>query len=97
MWEVKFTARATKQVGRLPEKIRRSLKSLVKDLELSGPIAASWANFAKFKEHQDCYHCHLKKGRPSYVAVWRVADRGIKLIEVRYVGIHEDADYRKIC
>jgi len=26
-----------------------------------------------------------------------VADRGIKLIEVRYVGTHEDADYRRIC
>jgi hypothetical protein len=43
------------------------------------------------------YHCHIKKGRPTYVVVWQVTDREIKIVEVKYVGTHEGADYRRIC
>jgi hypothetical protein len=31
---------------------------------------------------------HLKKGHPTYVAVWEVKDYEIKLVEVTYVGEH---------
>jgi len=38
-------------------------------------------------------HCHLKKGKPTYVALWE-EDRGeVRLVEVTYVGTHEDAPY----
>jgi hypothetical protein len=36
--------------------------------------------------------CHLKKGRPTYVACWTV-DKKNKVIEVYYAGTHEKAPY----
>ena len=42
------------------------------------------------------YHCHLNKGHPRYVAVWKVTDYEIRLMEIRYVGSHENADYQRI-
>lgn len=39
------------------------------------------------------HHCHIKKGRPCYVAIWEERDRSIKLVEVTYVGTHEKAPY----
>ncbi len=80
-----------------PEDIRASLKFLIKDIQEGGPVVAQWPNFGKITGKDDCYHCHLKKGRPTYVAVWRVADTVIKIVEIRYVGTHEGADYRRIC
>jgi hypothetical protein len=31
------------------------------------------------------------------VAVWQVIERQTWLNEVRYVGVHESADYRRVC
>jgi hypothetical protein len=39
------------------------------------------------------HHCHLRRGNPTYVAVWEVTNKQIKLVEVRYVGTHENAPY----
>lgn len=39
------------------------------------------------------HHCHLKKGHPTYVVIWQVTDKTIKLVEVTYVGTHEKAPY----
>ncbi len=36
---------------------------------------------------------HLKKGRPTYVAIWEVTDKEIRIIEVIYAGTHEKAPY----
>ena len=35
----------------------------------------------------------LKKGHPTYVAIWEVTDKEIRLIEVIYAGTHEKAPY----
>jgi len=35
----------------------------------------------------------LRKGRPTYVAVWEIRKDEIRLIEVTYVGTHENAPY----
>jgi hypothetical protein len=35
----------------------------------------------------------LKKGNPTYVAVWRESKNEIRLIEVIYAGSHEKAPY----
>jgi len=39
---------------------------------------------------------HLKKGQPTYVAVWEVVDNKIKIVDVEvvYVGTHEKAEQR---
>jgi len=39
----------------------------------------------------DRHHCHLKKGHPTYVAVWRVVAE--KTVEIIYAGTHESAPY----
>lgn len=37
------------------------------------------------------HHCHLRKGKPTYVACWAVTNEN--KIEVFYVGTHEGAPY----
>lgn len=86
-----------KQIRELPVSVQMVMKFLVKDLQLNGPVTRTWPNFGKLQGQGDCYHCHLKKGRPTYVAVWQVVAQDVKLIEVKYVGTHEGADYRRIC
>ena len=39
------------------------------------------------------HHCHIKKGQPTYVTIWEVTNKRIKLIEVTYAGTHEKAPY----
>jgi len=68
---------------------------LLAELKLSGPVQANWPNFGKLRE--DCYHCHLQRGRPTYVSVWRVLSKKEKVIEVTYVGSHEKAHYGRLC
>ncbi len=37
------------------------------------------------------------QGRPTYVAIWKVKDKENKIVEVKYAGTHENADYERIC
>lgn len=96
-WEVMFTSKAGKQAQALPAEIRERLFALVLGIKYLGPIRNTWPNYSKIKGSKDCYHCHIKKGKPTYVAVWKVTDKEIKIVEVRYVGTHEKANYRRIC
>lgn len=95
-WEVTITGNARKQRKKLPAKMDFALKLLMNDLRKNGPEAKAWQNFGKLSGKKGYYHCHLNKGHPRYVAVWKVTDYEIKLMEVRYVGTHENADYRRI-
>jgi hypothetical protein len=94
---VVFSGRTHKRIKKLPEKVSASLKLLVRDLQLSGPVLKQWPNFGERTGRPGCYHGHLKKGCPIFVAVWKVTNREIKLIEVRSVGTQEGADYGRIC
>jgi mRNA-degrading endonuclease RelE of RelBE toxin-antitoxin system len=96
-WTVILSNKATKQAKRLSEDTIACLKFLIKDIQEGGPIIAHWPNFGKISGKTECYHCHIKKGRPTFIAVWQVTDRAIKLVEIRYVGTHEGADYRRVC
>ncbi len=80
-----------KRVRDLPVNVQNILIALKKDMEANGPIRGNWPNFSALSG--DRYHCHLKKGHPTYVAVWEVIDKKIKLIEVIYAGTHEKAPY----
>jgi len=91
IWTVKIMRRALKQVGRLPVKVRESLADLIRDMELHGPVRGNWPNYSRLSENR--HHCHIKKGQPTYVTIWEVTDKGIKLIEVTYAGTHEKAPY----
>lgn len=97
-WKVDFTHPAGRKKARLPPKIQEALAFLVAELEKAGPIRKNWPNFSdlgksKKKVPANAYHCHLKKGRPTYVACWTVKDKKLKCIEIFYVGTHEDAPY----
>lgn len=92
-WTVEFTGKAQKQYERLPEKIRLIVAALKAELETEGPSQPEWRHFGKLKGSANCYHCHLKIGRPTYVACWQALDRKIELMEVYYVGSHENAPY----
>jgi len=96
-WKVQFTGRSKKQAKKLPAKVYDIFKLLIKDLQNSGPILSHWPNFGKIAGKSPCYHCHIKKGRPTYVAVWKMNPEEIESIEVCYVGTHESADYGRVC
>lgn len=75
--------------------MRITFQLLLNEMELRGPDAHEWPNYGKLFEN--CYHCHLKKGNPAYVAVWKVISKKDKIIEVTYVGTHEKAHYDRLC
>lgn len=91
-WTVTEKKRLNKLVRKLPENVQNLLIALKKDMEANGPIRGDWPNFSALSGNR--YHCHLKKGRPTYVAIWEVINKEIKLIEVTYAGTHEKAPYR---
>lgn len=90
-WTVELTRNAQKQVGKLPARIRDILGMLLVDIENTGAVQGRWKNYSKLSPRR--HHCHLKSGKPTYVAVWEESPAGIKLIEVTYVGTHERAPY----
>jgi hypothetical protein len=89
-WTVTFPGKVRKQCDRLPEKIRGLLFLLACDIEDSGPVRGDWPNYSKLGDNR--HHCHLIKGRPTYVAVW-VEDRRTVSVEIVYAGTHEKAPY----
>ena len=85
------SGQAAKQIGRLPVAVRKSLITLMREIETSGPARGNWPNYGLLRKAR--YHCHLKKGRPTYVAIWEVVNKAIKVVEVIYAGTHERAPY----
>ena len=94
-WGVFLTANVRKRLKRLPRSIDEAFQLLLAEKGLSGPVQADWPNYGKLRE--DCYHCHLQRGRPTYVAAWRVLSKKEMVIEVTYVGSHEKARYGRLC
>ena len=97
VWTVQFSAKAAKQAEGLAARVRVSLKALVRDLQTNGPILPHWPHFGKLAAPGGCYHCHLHQGRPTYVVVWKITNKAMKVLEIRYVGTHEGAHYRRLC
>lgn len=96
IWKVEFTAKAGGQVALISEKARDALRLLVKDLQTNGPAPGiGWPHYGKLKgkKNEDKRHCHLSRGRPTYVCCWAVIDKKNKTIEIYYVGTHERAPY----
>ena len=87
-WKVRITTRATKDLGRLPAKIRDLLDLLAQDIELTGPVRGDWPKYSKLADGS--HHCHLTY---RYVACWRVVDGKTQITEVYYVGSRESAPY----
>lgn len=95
MWNVNIRKNAAKSLFKLPIDIQERFKALAIELRVRGPVQNHWPNYGKIRGAKDCYHCHLKKGKPTYVAVWKVV--GENILEVVYIGTHEKADYQRLC
>ena len=95
-WDVRLITGAIKKLRQLPQGIQEIFQLLLVEIELSGPIRKNWPKFSKLS-HKNCYHCHLRKGRPTHVAVWRISDKESRIVEVTYVGTHERAHYDRLC
>ncbi len=91
LWTVTYSHKASKQQQRLPARVKAVLDALILEIKQLGPVRGTWPNYSKLGDDQ--HHCHLKKGQPTFVAVWQVTDRNIRIVEVIYVGTHEKAPY----
>ncbi len=60
------------------------------EIRITGPARGNWQNYGKLTGNQ--HHCHLKKGMPTYVAVWSEEKEAIT-VEVTYADTHEKAPY----
>ena len=89
MWNVTVSRRATRQIQALPDHLKAKVFTLLKEIEGTGPVRGDWPNYSKLPGNR--HHCHIKKGRPTYVMVWQAID--LKTVEVTYVGTHERAPY----
>jgi len=89
-WTVTLHRVVQKQLSKLPGKVLDTLERLLADIEFSGPVRGNWPNYSKLTDGR--HHCHLKKGKPTYVAVWS-EDKETVTVEVIYVGTHEKAPY----
>lgn len=97
-WKIKPTKKLEKQINSLPKQIRPTAYALLDDIEKEGPKQINWPNYSKLTNKKkkipiNSFHCHLKKGKPTYVACWCIIDEDEKIIEVFYVGTHENAPY----
>jgi len=90
-WTVRAKKKVAKQLKKLPENVKFGLLTLIRDIEEYGPVRGNWPNYSALGKNR--HHCHLKKGHPTYVAIWEASDKHIRIVEVCYVGTHERAPY----
>jgi mRNA-degrading endonuclease RelE of RelBE toxin-antitoxin system len=90
-WTVRLSRQAEKQKEKLPEQVKGALLFLIHEIVRCGPVRGDWPNYGKLGKKQ--HHCHIKKGKPTYVAVWQEIDGEIQLVEITYAGTHEKAPY----
>ena len=88
---MKLNKPTVKNIERLPSLVRDALCTLMREMEISGPVRGNWLNYSLMSHGRR--HCHLKKGKPTYVVVGEVTNREIRLIEVIYAGTHEKVHY----
>jgi mRNA-degrading endonuclease RelE of RelBE toxin-antitoxin system len=94
-WQVRLNKRAVKNCQKLPPQIQERFKALALELRATGPVQRRWPHYGKIQGMENCHHCHIKVGRPTYVAVWKIT--GAHCLEITYVGTHEGADYQRLC
>ena len=90
-WQIVIRTRVAKQIQRLPRVVQQRYLVLQHELAIQGPVRGNWPNYSKLGDMR--HHCHVKKGRPTYVAVWEEADVQERIIEVIYVGTYAHAPY----
>jgi len=90
-WQVIYNRKKFKKQC-LPKMVAATMELLIVEIEQCGPVRGNWSNYSKLPNNR--HHCHIKKGKPTYVAVWEeIGKNKIKLVEIIYVGTHEKAPY----
>ncbi len=89
-WIVKLHRKTEKLALKLPRPALAALYLLMENIQQSGPVRGDWPNYGKLEGIR--HHCHLKKGHPTYVAVW-TEDKQTITVEIIYAGTHEKAPY----
>lgn len=102
-WKVRITKKAARRAKNLPKQVLAAFQLLWRDLEANGPVQPAWPSFGKLKGSKNEWHCHLKKGKSTYVACWK-SKRYVRHdgkeedekgeIEIYYVWTHEKAPYK---
>ena len=90
LWQVRIKRSAAKLYDKLPDDIKSAADVLAMEMKFGGPVRGNWKNYSKLGP--DKHHCHLRGGKPTYVACWDV-NKKERIIEVYYVGTHEKAPY----
>lgn len=96
-WTVTISKKANKQLKKLPggisEEIRAIVNLLMADIAVNGPVVR-WKNYSKLTNLGTNYHhCHIKDGRPSYIAIWVVLNAQSRKVEITHVSTRENAPY----
>ena len=94
-WDVQIHKKVAKQIKKLPANVQAATFLLLRDLEFNGPkSSAGWKHYGKLKAMRgDKRHCHVTRDKTTYICCWEVIDKKIRLLEVYYVGTHENAPY----
>ena len=90
-WTVNLSKKVAKALNKLPENVKFSLIASIREIEDRGPVRGNWPNYSRLGGNR--HHCHLKKGKTTYVAIWQVIDKEIRIVEVSFVGTYEKASY----
>ena len=94
MWQVLIPKKIIKDLNAFPESLSAGFLALIKTIQNLGPVRGDWPNYSRLGA--TAHHCHVQKGRPTYVMIWKVLDSKAKKIEVIYAGTHEKADYKRV-
>ncbi len=86
-WSVTIKKKLKKQLGQLPKGVKANLIALIKDIENYGPVRGNWPNYGQLSRNR--HHCHIKKGQPTYVAVWEVKENLVRFAHNWNIGILE--------
>lgn len=99
-WTVEYSSQAKKQIKRLfkeHQNVYAAAAALTKEIALKGPYRSNWPHYGPLKKGNgipdNSFHCHIKSGKPTYVACWTIENKKIKIVEIYYVGTHEKAPY----
>ena len=86
-WIVTIHKKAAKGIAKMNKKAQMAMRVLTEDLKSKGPSQTGWPHYSKLKGHYNCHHCHLNRGRPTYVVCWKEQEH--KQVEVYYAGTRQ--------
>lgn len=81
-WSIEVIGQARKAQKNLSKRSYENFLTLLYEFEISGPYRSNWPNYTVMKrKNVEHYHCHIEKGRPTYVVCW-IYHKSQKIIQV---------------